>query len=105
MKRQQAIKMLRMWHEECIKAAKALPAPFHALVEEQERTYTDGTTYKYRACVWNEEEKTNATRDRGDYIYHFRTDETNIRIFNEELDAFKADLGRIIEESNKHSIQ
>lgn len=103
MKRQQAIKMLNAWHEECIKAAKALPAPFHAIVEEQERTYTEGTTYKYEASIWNEEERTSATEYRGDCIYYFRTDKTNINIFNDALAAFKADVERIVNENKKQS--
>ena len=101
MKRNQAIKMLRQWHEECIKAAKNLPAPFHAIVEEQERTYNSGTAFQYEAVVWNEDAMDRVTVRRWDNIYHFRSDEENTAIFNEKLEAFKADVAKVIEEHKK----
>lgn len=93
--------MLRQWHEECIKAAKNLPAPFIAIVEQQERTYSDGTAYGYEAFVWNEDTSAHVTEIRYDNIYHFRSDEENTAIFNEKLEAFKADVAKVIEEHKK----
>lgn len=103
MKRNQAIKMLRQWHEECIKAAKALPAPFHAIVEEQERTYTDGTCYKYEAGVWQEDISEPATPTRRGDMYSFYSDEDNIANYNEQLEAFKADVERIVNEHKNNT--
>ena len=95
MKRNQAIKMLRQWHEECIKAAKGLPTGYHAIVETQERTYSEGTAYLYQAVIYDETSEDAAFARRWNNIYAFRSDDENIAIFNENLEAFKADAAKL----------
>lgn len=95
MKREQAINMLRQWHEECIEAAKGLPTGYQAIVETQERTYSDGTAYQYEAVIWDEAAEDKATARRWNSIYAFRSDDENIAIYNENLEAFKTDAAKL----------
>lgn len=101
MKRQQAIKMLHAWHEDCIKAAKSLPKNYHAIVDTYERTFSSGTMFSYSACIWDEEKSKPALDRRWGYIYSFRTDETNVEEYNDLLEGFKADVERIANEHKK----
>lgn len=95
--------MLRQWHEECIEAAKCLPAGYHAIVETQERTYTEGTTYQYEAVVWDETALAPAAPYRYAAIYGFRSDMENIEVFNYRLGEFKEDVERITNDKKQHA--
>lgn len=95
MKRNQAIKMLREWHEECIKAATALKKPYHAIVDESERTYSEGTTFSYSACIWDEERNEPAVERRWGYIYSFWSDDTCNEVYNDCLAGFKSDIEKL----------
>lgn len=101
MKRNQAIKMLRQWHEECIKAAKAIKAPYSVIVKTEERTYPTGTTFYCEARVWDEERNEPVTENREAKLYGWREDEVNIEEYNDLLVAFKADVSKVIEELKK----
>jgi hypothetical protein len=98
MKREQAIEMLRQWHEECIEAAKGLPAGYYAIVEERERTCG---TFHGTAVVWDGETMREASEWRKCAFYEDLTDEEDIAAFNENLEAFKADVKKVAEQNKK----
>ena len=100
MKRNQAIKMLRQWHEECIEAAKALPTGYYAIVEERERTCG---TFHGTAVVWDGETMREASEWRKCAFYEDLTDEEDIAAFNENLEAFKADVKKVAEHKKQHA--
>lgn len=92
--------MLHQWHEECIEAAKALPTGYYAIVEERERTCG---TFHGTAVVWDGETMREASEWRKCAFYDGLTDEEDIAAFNENLEAFKADVKKVTEHKKQHA--
>lgn len=95
MKRQEAIRALRRFHEEAIKAGKGLPAPYIVCVETRENTYADGTAYGFSARLWNDQANGPVGNDHRGNFYAFWSDEKNSEQMTAVLEAFKAEVEQL----------